>query len=75
MYHGQQTGSYQDDDGDGTSEAPDEFVVDGDPAEVWVSVALWVQAHGQTCREETGQVRADDPGQISTVGCEKHCSP
>lgn len=46
---------YQYDDGDGTSEAPDEFVIDGDPAEVGVAVSLWVQAHCQACSQERGE--------------------
>lgn len=46
---------YQYDYGDGTSEAPDEFVIDGDPAEVGVPVPLWVQAHGQTCSQQGGK--------------------
>lgn len=49
---------YQDDDGDGTSEAPDEFVIDGDPAEVGVPVSLWVQAHCQACSQEGGKETA-----------------
>lgn len=46
---------YQYDDGDGTSEAPDELVIDGDPAEVGVTVSLWVQAHCQTCSQQGGK--------------------
>lgn len=43
---------YQYDNGYGTSKAPQEFVIDGDPTEVWVPITLWVQAHCQTCDEE-----------------------
>lgn len=49
--------SYKYDDGDGTSEAPDEFVVDGDPAEVGVPVSLRVQAHCQTCSQQGAKQR------------------
>lgn len=45
--------SYQYDDGYRTGKAPDEFVIDGDPTEVWVPVSLWVQAHSQACRRHT----------------------
>lgn len=48
---------YQYDDGDGASEAPDEFVIDGDPAEVGVPVSLRVQAHCQTCGPQGGKRR------------------
>lgn len=43
---------YQDDNGYGTSKAPQEFVIDGDPTEVWVPITLWVEAHCQACEEE-----------------------
>lgn len=43
---------YQDDNGYGTSKAPQEFVIDGDPTEVWVPITLWVEAHRQACEEE-----------------------
>lgn len=43
---------YQYDNGYGTSKAPQEFVIDGDPTEVWVPVTFWVQAHCQACDEE-----------------------
>lgn len=50
--------TYQYDDGYRTSKAPDEFVIDGDPTEVWVPITLWVQAHRQACSKETdGQMR------------------
>lgn len=50
--------SYQYDDGNWTSKAPDEFVIDGDPAEIWVPITLWVQAHRQACSKETNsQIR------------------
>lgn len=53
---------YQDDDGDGTGEAPDELVVDGDPAEVGVPVPLGVQAHCQACsREKAGKTQRHGP--------------
>lgn len=45
-------GSHQYDDGNGASKAPQQFVIDGDPTEVWVPVPLWVQAHGQACGED-----------------------
>lgn len=41
--------SYQYDNGNGTSKAPQQFVIDGDPTEVWVPITLWVQAHCQAC--------------------------
>lgn len=37
--------SYQNDNGNRTSKAPDEFVIDGDPTKVWVPITFWVQAH------------------------------
>lgn len=40
---------YQYDNGNGTSKAPQQFVIDGDPTEVWVPITLWVQAHCQAC--------------------------
>lgn len=43
---------YQYDNGYGTSKAPQEFVIDGDPTEVWVPITFWVQAHCQACDEE-----------------------
>lgn len=52
-----QTDSYQYDDGYRASEAPDEFVIDRDPTEVWVPITLWVQAHCQACSER--QIRSD----------------
>lgn len=36
--------------GDGSCKAPDQCVVHGEPAEVWVPVAFRVQTHSQTCR-------------------------
>ncbi len=51
---------YQYDDGYGTSKAPDEFVINGDPTEVWVPITLWVQAHCQACSKETdSQIRQE----------------
>lgn len=49
---------YQYDNGYRTSEAPDEFVIDGDPTEVWVPVTLWIQAHRQAfSKEADSQIR------------------
>lgn len=48
-----QRDSYQNDNGNRTSKAPDEFVIDGDPTKVWVSITLGVQAHRQACSRET----------------------
>lgn len=51
MFH--QLGSYyQYDYGNGTSKAPQQFVIDGDPTEVWIPITLWVQAHCQSCDED-----------------------
>ena len=56
----QQGDSYQYDDGYGTCKAPDEFVVDGDPTEIWVSITFRVQAHGEACDEDTDhQIRQE----------------
>lgn len=40
--------TYQDDYKDGSCEAPDQRVVDGEPAEVWVAVTLRVKTYCQT---------------------------
>lgn len=56
-----QEDSYQYDNGYRTGKAPDEFVIDGDPTEVWVPITLWVQAHCQACREETAsQIKQEE---------------
>lgn len=61
-------GFYQNDDGDGSGEAPDEFIVDGDPTEVRVPVAFRVQPHGQTCIRHTHTERdVQRPGQTGQV--------
>lgn len=64
-----QTDSYQYDDGYRASEAPDEFVIDRDPTEVWVPVTLWVQAHCQACSKR--QIRSDVKIRLSSSSPER----
>lgn len=44
-------GTHRHHHGNGSSEAPDQSVVQRQPTEIRVSVAFGVQAHGQTCRQ------------------------
>lgn len=46
--------TYQDDYKDGSCEAPDECVMDGEPAEVWVSITLRVKTYCQTYAHTKG---------------------
>lgn len=44
-------GVYHNDDSNGACKAPDQLIVDRNPAEIWVPIALWVQANCQSCGE------------------------
>lgn len=46
--------------GDGSCKAPDQCVVHGEPAEVWVPVAFRVQTHSQTCRHRQAVASTPD---------------
>lgn len=37
--------AYQNDKSHGPCKTPDQFVVDGNPAEIWVPIAFWIQTN------------------------------
>lgn len=46
------TGFYHNDDSNGACKAPDQLIMNGNPAEVGVPIALRIQANGQPCRRK-----------------------
>lgn len=69
------TGFYHNDDSNGACKAPDQLIMNGNPAEIGVPVALRIQANGQPCRRK-GEVRSRSSslGLVQTMSIPRqHC--